>query len=80
MGVFRDAMDEAMVLRGLAPRTRKTYLHWVGRLVRFCRVTPDRLTTTEVRAFLLYLTQERKVSFRRSTRRSTRCVSSLPPC
>ncbi len=63
MGVFRDAMDEAMVLRGLAPRTRKTYLHWMGRLVRFCRVTPERLTTKEVRAFLLHLTQERKVAF-----------------
>ena len=47
MGVFRDAMDEAMVLRGLAPRTREAYLHWVGRLVRFCRVAPDRLTTRE---------------------------------
>jgi site-specific recombinase XerD len=56
-------MDEAMVLRGLAPRTRGIYLHWVGRLVRFCRVTPDRLTTKEVRAFLLDLTQERKLAF-----------------
>jgi len=63
MGVSRDAMDEAMVLRGLAPRTREIYLHWVGRLVRFCRVTPDRLTTREVRAFLLDLTQERKLAF-----------------
>lgn len=63
MGVFRDAMDEAMVLRGLAPRTRVVYLHWVGRLVRFCRVAPDRLTTREVRAFLLDLTQGRKVAF-----------------
>jgi integrase/recombinase XerD len=63
MGVFRDAMDEAMALRGLAPRTRKVYLHWVGRVVGFCRVTPDRLTTREVRAFLLDLTQRRKRSF-----------------
>ena len=63
MGVFRDAMDEAMVLRGLAPRTREIYLHWVARLVRFCRVSPDRLTTKEVRAFLLDLTQERKLAF-----------------
>jgi integrase/recombinase XerD len=63
MGVFRDAMDEAMVLRGLAPRTREVYLDWVARLVQFCRVTPDRLTTREVRAFLLDLAQERKVAF-----------------
>lgn len=63
MGVFRDAMDEAMALRGLAPRTRSTYLHWVRRLVQFCRVVPDRLTTDQVRGFLLHLTQERKLSF-----------------
>jgi site-specific recombinase XerD len=63
MGVFRDAMGEAMALRGLAPRTQSTYLHWVRRLVRFCRVVPDRLTAEQVRAFLLYLTQERKLSF-----------------
>lgn len=63
MGVFRDAMCEAMALRGLAPRTRSTYLHWVRRLVQFCRVVPDQLTTEHVRAFLLHLTQERKLSF-----------------
>ena len=63
MGVFRDAMEQALALRGLAPRTRSTYLSWVRRLVRFCRVAPDQLTTEQVRGFLLDLTQERKVSF-----------------
>lgn len=63
MGVFRDAMDDAMALRGLAPKTRSTYLHWVQRLVQYCRVVPDQLTPDQVRAFLLYLTQERKLSF-----------------
>ena len=63
MGVFRDAMDQTMALHGLAPRTRSTYLHWVRRLVQFCRVVPDQLTTEQVRGFLLYLTQERKLSF-----------------
>jgi len=63
MGMFRDAMDQTMALRGLAPRTRLTYLHWVGRLVRYCRVVPDQLTTDQVRKFLLYLTEERKLAF-----------------
>jgi len=63
MGVFRDAMAQAMALRGLAPKTRSAYLSWVRRLVQFCRVVPDRLTTDHVRAFLLHLTQERKLSF-----------------
>lgn len=63
MGVFRDAMGEAMALRGLAPRTRLTYLHWVARLVKYCRTVPDQLTTDHVRKFLLYLTEERKLAF-----------------
>ena len=63
MGVFRDAMSEAMALRGFASKTRSAYLSWVRRLVQFCRVVPDQLTTEQVRAFLLHLTQERKLSF-----------------
>ena len=63
MGVFRDAMEQALALRGMAPKTCSAYLSWVRRLVRFCRVVPDQLTTEHVRAFLLHLTQERKVSF-----------------
>ena len=62
MGVFRDAMSEAMALRGFASKTRSAYLSWVRRLVQFCRVVPDQLTTEQVRAFLLHLTQERKLS------------------
>ena len=80
MGVFRDAMCEAMALRGFAPKTRSVYLSWVRRLVQFCRVVPDRLTTDQVRAFLLYLTQERKLSFSTFTRRSMRCGSSSLRC
>jgi site-specific recombinase XerD len=63
MGKFREAMDEAMVLRGLAPRTREIYLGCVERVVRFARVQPDRLTAREVRAYLLDLTRERKAAF-----------------
>jgi site-specific recombinase XerD len=63
MGQFREAMDEAMVLRGLSPRTREIYLGCVERLVRFSRVRPDRLTANEVRAYLLDLTRERNAAF-----------------
>jgi integrase/recombinase XerD len=63
MGVFRDAMEQALALRGMAPKTCSAYLSWVRRLVRFCRVVPDQLTSEHVRAFLLHLTQERKLSF-----------------
>ena len=57
MGVFRDAMSEAMALRGLAPKTRSAYLSRVRRLVQFCRVVPDQIAMEQVRAYLLHLTQ-----------------------
>ena len=63
MGKFRDAMSDAMALRGLAPRTQDAYLHWIRRLVKFSRVAPDQLTAEQVRAFLLDLIQERRLSF-----------------
>jgi site-specific recombinase XerD len=63
MGVFRDGMEQALALRGMAPKTCSAYLSWVRRLVRFCRVVPDQLTTEHVRAFLVHLAQERKLSF-----------------
>jgi site-specific recombinase XerD len=63
MGVFRDAMDQSMALRGLAPKTRRVYLSWVRQLVQHSRVMPDQLTTDHVRAYLLYLTEERKLAF-----------------
>jgi site-specific recombinase XerD len=56
-------MSDAMALRGLALRTQDAYLHWIRRLVKFSRVTPDQLTAEQVRAFLLDLVQERKLSF-----------------
>jgi site-specific recombinase XerD len=56
-------MSEAMSLRGLAQRTQHAYLHWIRRLVKFSRVTPDQLTAEQVRAFLLDLIQERRLSF-----------------
>ncbi len=63
MGKFRDSMSDAMALRGLALRTQSVYLHWIRRLVKFSRVTPDQLTADQVRAFLLDLVQERRLSF-----------------
>jgi site-specific recombinase XerD len=56
-------MEQALALRGMAPKTCSAYLSWVRRLVRFCRVVPDQLTTEHVRAFLVHLAQERKLSF-----------------
>ena len=63
MGAFRDAMCEAMALRGFAPKTRSIYLSWTRRLVQFCREAPDRISPEQVRGYLLHLTQERRLAF-----------------
>jgi integrase/recombinase XerD len=62
MGVFQEAMEREMSLRGFAPRTQDVYVRWMRRLVRFGRVPADSLTEAEVRGFLAELTQKRRLS------------------
>ena len=52
-----------MVLRGLAVRTRESYLAAVAGLARYTGKRPDRLTDSEVQAYLLYLIQERHLAW-----------------
>jgi integrase/recombinase XerD len=60
MGKHSDAMREAMALRGFAARTQKAYLGWMRRLVKHSRRTADELGESEVRAFVLRLTDEKR--------------------
>jgi len=57
MGVLREAMQREMALRGLAPRTQKTYLSWMVRLVQHSRVSPDLISEKQVRDYLAGLAQ-----------------------
>lgn len=63
MTTLRQRMEEAMVLRGFAPRTRSTYLTCVGALAKHYRCPPDRLDAAQIQAYLLYLIQERKLAY-----------------
>lgn len=63
MGVLRTRMERDMVLRGLAVRTRESYLAAVAGLARYAGKRPDRLTDREVQAYLLYLIQERHLAW-----------------
>ena len=63
MTELRQRMDDAMVLRGFALRTRKTYLGCVAALARYYRCSPDRLDGEQVQAYLLHLIQERKLAY-----------------
>lgn len=60
MGKHSDAMREAMALRGFAAPTQKAYLGWMRRLVKQSRRTADELGESEVRSFLLRLTDDKR--------------------
>jgi len=63
MTELRQRMDDAMVLRGFALRTRETYLACVSGLAKHYRCSPDRLDASQIQAYLLYLIQERKLAY-----------------
>ena len=62
MGKHSDAMEEAMALRGFAPKSQRVYLSWMRRLVKQCGKTADVLSESDIRAFLVGLTEQRRAS------------------
>jgi site-specific recombinase XerD len=63
MSPLRKQMDEDMVLRGLAERTRESYLYAVAGLAKHYGTRPDQLDQAEVQSYLLYLIQDRKAAW-----------------
>jgi len=63
MSPLRQRMDDAMVLRGFANRTRETYLACVTALARHYRRPPDRLDAKEIQAYLLHLITEKRLAY-----------------
>src|SRR5215472_16588453 len=62
MGALRDRMIEEMKLRNFSAATQKTYLYAVTRLAKYYRKAPDQLSKEDIRAFLVHLIVERKLS------------------
>jgi len=62
MSPLRKQMEADMAVRGLAHRTRETYVHSVAQLAKFYRRSPDRISEAEVQKYLLHLLEERKLS------------------
>ena len=73
MTELRRRMDEDMVVRGFAERTRETYLGAVTGLAKHYRRSPDQITDEEVQAYLLYLIRDRQRSWNTCTCRPTAC-------
>src|ERR1700689_4205824 len=53
---------EDMQLRGLAPNTQRSYIHYVADYAKFYNTSPEKLDLEAVRQYELYLLNERKLS------------------
>jgi len=63
MGALRDRMLANMRLNNLSPRTIEAYLWHMTEFTKYFRKAPDLLGEEEVQQYLLYLLEERKVSW-----------------
>jgi integrase/recombinase XerD len=63
MGALRERMDKDMVLRGMATRTRESYLAALVALAKHYHKAPDQLTEQEVQDYLFHLINERKLAW-----------------
>jgi Phage integrase, N-terminal SAM-like domain len=62
MGILRDRMIEEMKLRNFSLATQESYVYAVSRLAKYHHKSPDQLSKEDIRAFLVHLTVERKLS------------------
>jgi site-specific recombinase XerD len=63
MTTLRQQMDDAMLVRGFAERTRESYLAAVTRLAKFYRRPPDQLSEQEVQAYLVRMLREEQLAW-----------------
>lgn len=63
MSTLRQRMNEAMVLRGFAERTKESYLACVSGLAKHYGRSPDTLDAASIQAYLLHLITERKLAY-----------------
>ena len=59
---LRQRMIEDMRVRNFAPNTQESYLHQVSLFARHFGKSPDQLGPEEIRAYQVYLADERQVS------------------
>jgi site-specific recombinase XerD len=62
MSRLRQQLIQELVLRGCSPRTQEAYVSGVYQLAKYYRRSPDQISDQEVRAYLLYLAQTKKLA------------------
>jgi integrase/recombinase XerD len=62
MTKLRQRFIEDMQLRGLAPTTQRSYIHYVADYAQFYNTSPEQLDLEAIRQYQLYLLNDRKLS------------------
>jgi integrase/recombinase XerD len=62
MTPLRQRFIEDMLLRGLAPTTQRSYIHYVAEFAKYYNTSPDKLDLEAVRQYQLYLLNEKRLS------------------
>jgi integrase/recombinase XerD len=62
MTPLRQRFIEDMILRGLAPTTQRSYVHYVADFALFYRTSPEYLDLEDIRQYELYLLNQRQLS------------------
>ena len=62
MTTLRQQLIRELVLRGTSPRTQEAYVAWVAALARHYHQSPDGLTGEQLKDYLFYLADTKKLS------------------
>lgn len=92
MSELRQRMMREMDLRNFADSTKRAYINAISGLAAFYKRSPDKINQKEVEDYMLYLKNERKLSFNtvnvaasgfkffyNATLKDESCVIDLPP-
>ena len=73
MTPLREKFTEDMKVRGLAPTTQRSYIHYVAEYARYFNRSPEQLDCDAIHQYLVHLTEDRKLS----TETINTCISAL---
>jgi len=62
MTTLRERFIRELVIRGTSPRTQESYVGAVYALAKYYRQPPDRITDEQLKDYMFYLAQERKLA------------------
>src|SRR3974390_3924994 len=75
MTPLREKFIEDMRVRGLAPTTQRSYIHYVAEYARYFQRSPELLDCDAIHQYLVHLTEDRKMS----AESVNTCISALKP-